>query len=226
MDSDVYKAIESVYCKIKDSSEFIYRNKLFMRVFFLISILNFSFTFSFSIFTPMVLDALNPKVLGMINSIGCVGQIVGSLLLRNIRIKKDLVSFLMKVVMISGLLGPFIIGLSSSAFLWGVGFTSTLGSLAIINALNHTFWQSNSPESLQGTIFGIRRMATSAIAPFGALLSGPTADYLKFSEGGELVNGYQLVFLSSGIFIFLIGMVGLKFCKGENKYEEIKYAVY
>lgn len=172
--------------------------------------LNFIFSFSFVAFTPMILIASNSsKLLGMINSAGSAAQLLTSVFAGYLLKSKAQVSQMMKSIALLGLCGPFIIGLKFSPIFWGIGYALTLSLLSIVNSLNNTFWQTRSPLDLQGTIFGVRRMISSLIAPIGMLLAGPLITLIFASfRPGFVENEYQMVFLVSGLLILFLGVTG------------------
>lgn len=159
----------------------------------------------------MILSATenNTILLGQINSIGSGVQILASFLSGYLLKPVSQISLMMKSTILLGLSGPLIMGLKFSPVFWAVGYSLTLALISIINCSNNAFWQKCSPPDLQGTIFGFRRMVSSAIAPLGALLAGPFLAFTFTSNNsGFFESGYQIIFIVSGVFISLIGVVG------------------
>lgn len=209
------KNFRSIFVDIKNNLtsgiSFIKEDRRLIFLMVIAGLINFVFSFSFVTFTPMVLSASqnDSQLLGRINSIGSVAQLLTSLSAGYFLRPNSQISLMMKSTILLGLCGPFIIGIKFSPIFWTIGYATTLALLSIINSSNNAFWQTCAPSNLQGTIFGIRRMVSSAIAPIGTLLAGPLIALLLASSKPRFIDSeYQLVFLIAGLFILLIGIMG------------------
>lgn len=192
---------------LKDGLYYINKEKSLITLLTIIAMINFIFSLSFAFFIPMILSYSenNAGLLGLINTIGGSGQILGVIVSAYLLKPIHKVNGILKPIFILGLLGPCVIGLKASPIFWSVGYAITLGLLAIINSINQTFWQSLSPPHLQGIIFGIRRMVTSLAGPFGLLLATPTLHL--FSNFNLFENQYQLLFCLAGLLISFLSLV-------------------
>ncbi len=197
---------------LKKGVAFIKKDRRLFILMIISGLINFIFSFSFVAFTPMVLLASqnDTQLLGRINSIGSGAQLVTSLLIGYLLKPNSPISLIMKSTIALGLCGPLIIGMKFSPVFWTIGYAATLALLSVINSANNAFWQTCTPLNLQGTIFGIRRMVSSAIAPFGTLLAGPLITWLLVSTKPTIVDSeYQMVFLIAGLLILFIGISGM-----------------
>ena len=183
--------------------------------------INFFFSLSFSTFIPMLLTTyqFDTRLVGWAIAMGGIGQLIGSFISGYLLKPYHLVFLSFASMMILGITGPFFIGISHEPLFLILGYTLTLAFISIINSVNHTYWQKNSPNNLQGSIFGVRRMISASIAPIGTLLASPMVDLF---EGG----GFSVNFIVSGLAIFFLGFFGfiyayrLRMEKQEELYEE------
>ncbi len=210
-----YKNIQAIFGDIKNSliegALFIRKNGQLAYLMGIFGLVNFFFSFSFVLFTPMVLSISenNTQLLGSINSIGNGIQLLTVFLAGCFLKSNSQITLMMRSIMLMGVCGPLLIGVGFSPVFWTIGYAATLAFLSIINATNNAFWQTCSPLHLQGSIFGIRRMVSSLIAPIGTLLAGPLMNKLSVSSKPAFVdNEYQLVFLIAGFCILLTGILG------------------
>ncbi len=210
------KSFKTIICDIKinliTGISFIKKDKRLIALMVISGLINFVFSFSFVAFTPMVLLAsqYDTQLLGRINFIGSGAQLVTSLFAGYLLKPNSQISLMMKSTIALGLCGPLIIGMRFSPVFWTIGYTATLVLLSIINSASNAFWQTCSPLNLQGTIFGIRRMVSSAIAPIGTLLAGPLITWLLVLSKPTFVDSeYQMVFLIAGFLIVFIGISGI-----------------
>ena len=132
---------------------------------------------------------------------GGAGQLIGSFISGYLLKPNHLIFLSFTSMMLLGVTGPFFIGISHEPIFLILGYTLTLAFISIINSVNHTYWQKNSPTNLQGSVFGVRRMISASIAPIGALLASPMVDLF---EGG----GFSVNFIISGLAIFFLGFFG------------------
>lgn len=200
----VFDNISKGYIFIKSSEPLIVLLKT-------VVLLNFLFSFSFIALIPLILleSNNNTSTLGIIISIASCGQLFGALCGGLIMKAIPKTSLIFKSIFCLGIFGPLVIGIHSSIIFWVVGYTFTLFLLAIINTTNQTLWQIYAPDSLQGTIFGIRRTISSVMAPLGTLLFPFALDYLFIPFQPQFFkNPYQLVFILTGISISITGLFG------------------
>lgn len=209
---NIKSILNDIKINLNSGVSFIKKDKRLIVLIIISGLINFVFSFSFVAFTPMVLLAsqYDTQLLGRINSIGSGAQLVTSLLTGYLLKPNSQISLMMKSTIALGLCGPLIIGMKFSPVFWTIGYTATLVFLSIINSANNAFWQTCSPLNLQGTIFGIRRMVSSVIAPMGTLLAGPLITGFFVSSKPTFVDSeYQIVFLVAGLLILFIDISGM-----------------
>jgi len=67
------------------------------------------------------------------------------------------------------------------------------GTMPIVNGCSQAIWQTKTPPSVQGRVFGARRFIAQISGTFGLLLVGPLADFVfepAFDQGGSLAGTF------------------------------------
>ena len=174
---------------------------------------------------PMILarTSNNAQMLGLIQSVGAAGGIIGSVLISTWGGPKKRVNGVIIGWLLSGLLGPVLFGLNFGTILWMAAafFGSFFGP--IINSSNQAIWQSKVQPDLQGRVFSVRRMIAQITAPAAMLVAGPLADKvfepamrdpqnIRSRTFGWLFGvgpgaGMGMILTISGAFILVIAMV-------------------
>lgn len=209
--NDLRFVVDDIKLSLKLGFSFIVNDKKLMGLLTLSGIVNFIFSFTFITFIPMVLiiSHNDTQILGSITSLASAAQLLTTLFVAHFFNSRSPLSVMIISIILMGLFGPIIIGINASPIFWTIGYAITLSLLALINSSNNSYWQMHTPKNLQGTIFGIRRMISSAITPIGTVLSGPLISFLmNFYKPSFVENEYQIVFLFSGFLILLLGIVG------------------
>ncbi|MGD8624876.1 MAG: MFS transporter, partial [Anaerolineae bacterium] len=113
----------------------------------------------------------------------------------------------------------FFIGLQESAVLIGLGMFILLFSVPLASGSSQVIWMSKVEPGLQGRVFAVRRMLSTAISPLAYLLTGPLADHVfgpAMAEGGRLApvfggligvgpaRGMGLMLLLAGVLLLVV----------------------
>ncbi len=174
-------------------------------------------TFGFIVSTPMILarTANNASILGLVQSVGGIGGVLGGLLISiwggpKRRIRGVIGGWFLTFA------GMALLGFSQGVVLWAAAMFCVGFFLPLVNSSNQAIWQSKIPPEIQGKVFSVRRLIAQLSSPLSMLLAGPLADY--FFEPGMLPGGVLAViagpFLGTGagagmsLMIFMMGLLG------------------
>ncbi len=136
---------------------------------------NFLVSFVMVLLTPLVLSFASPAVLGAVSSVGGFGMLAGSVVMGAWGGPRRRIWGLYAFAALAAV-AIMLLGLRPSALLIGgaafVGFFCS----PIINSLANAILQSKVAPEVQGRVFGVLGMMTSAMTPLALLTSGPLAD--------------------------------------------------
>jgi MFS family permease len=161
---------------------------LLVMVFFMY---NFFATFSVSIFGPMVLARTGDSeiVLGSIMSVLGIGGLIGGITIAVWGGPKKRIKGLLGGMAIAGFGG--LAAFPSDPIFWALGGFLFLFLGPIVNGCSQAIWQTKTPPSVQGRVFGARRFIAQISGTAGLLLVGPMADFVfepAFDQGGSLAG--------------------------------------
>jgi len=181
-------------------------------------VVNFLLGMSTVLLTPLILSFNPASVLGMVNTVGSVGMLGGSLVMSAWGgPRRKMIGVYVFIAVFS--LGYLIIGLWESAVTIGLGMFVLLFSLPLAAGCSQVIWMSKVEPQVQGRVFAIRSMIATAISPLAYLIAGPLADSVfgpLMSEGGALAGsvgsmigvgqarGIGLIFILSGVLMLLV----------------------
>jgi DHA3 family macrolide efflux protein-like MFS transporter len=187
-----------------------------------LALANFLMEMSVVLFTPMILSFASAAALGLVMSLGGIGYLVGSVVISiwggpKRRIQTMMVSLL--------LMGGFmtLIGLRASLPLVAVSACLCMVFLPITVSANQAIWQNRVAPDVQGRVFAIRQAFIQATPLAAYLLTGPLTDGIfepLLQAGGPLAGsvgqiigvgsgrGAGLLFVSAGLFLVLVAVIG------------------
>lgn len=139
------------------------------------ALMNFSFSITLPLLTPMILGMSSPDILGYLNSIASAGFLAGTLIM------SIWGGFRRRIY--GSYMGETIIGLSTlftglfSTIPW-ITAAQSLGMLAmpIANGSSQAIWQTKVAQDVQGRVFSVRRMIAFSIIPLAYLATGPASE--------------------------------------------------
>ena len=186
--------------KIKSGISLIAKDKNLSILLLLSSFTNFCFSVSFIFIAPYLLTLeVNEVNIGIIFTIGSIGQILGSVIVSKIkRPSESLKSELIGTIGL-GIFGFIIIGSYPHFIFILIGYLLTMVVLSILNVWNRTNWQLLTPEEYQGRVFACRRSASSLLGVIGFALGGKLLDDVLIPLTGEYILAYQITFLFTGM---------------------------
>jgi MFS transporter, DHA3 family, macrolide efflux protein len=183
------------------------------------AVVNFLLGMSSVLITPLVLSFNTASVLGVVNTVGSAGMLVGSLVMSAWGGTRRKMNGVYAFIALFSL-GYLIIGLWESAIAIGSGMFVLLFSVPIAAGSSQVIWMSKVQPELQGRVFAIRGMIATAITPLAYLIAGPLADSVfgpLMSEGGALADtlvgslfgtgqarGIGVLFVLSGLLMLLV----------------------
>lgn len=132
------------------------------------------------VYTPVLLEFADEKVLGLALSTGSLGVIMGSFMSMRFELNQP-----KKLLFLLIALNGFSEMVTSYPSFWlfslGLFLSSVCSSLIAIN--NQIMWQSAVPPHLQGRVFGARDFIAMSSLPLGMLAGGFLGDWAKISLG-------------------------------------------
>jgi len=188
----------------------------------LFSFINFALGFFGALFTPMILSFTTPDVLGFISSAGGIGLLAGSILMSAWGgAKRKMHSLIGSMIAFGVVLS--LLGVSANPWFIGAMQAMFFILLPIASGSSQAIWQAKIPPDLQGRVFSIRSVVSSAARPLALLSAGPLADFVfepLMQEGGALApilgpligvgpgRGIGLIYIIMGLFIVIANLIG------------------
>jgi MFS family permease len=187
-----------------------------------LSIANFLTEMNAVLFTPMILSFASTAALGMAMSLGGIGYLVGSIVMSVWGGTKRRINTVMVSMLLVGLFMA-LIGLRASIPLVTASLFLCLVFYPITVSSNQAIWQSKVAPDVQGRVFAIRQAFILATPLLAYLLTGPLVDRvfepLLRVDGplagsvGQIIGvgpgrGAGLLFISAGLFLALVSVIG------------------
>lgn len=174
--------------------------------------------------TPLALNFTSVTMLGILQSVGGVGALIGSVLMSVWAGPKRRTTTLFAAELIGGIC-LLIVGLSQSVLLFGVIIFIYYVRYPISLTSSYAIWVSKIPVDLQGRVFAVVRAVAFSALPLAYLMAGPAVDYFfnpLFAVGGALDGtllgqvigigpgrGIPFVFVLMGLLAIVLTIGGL-----------------
>ncbi|MEM7127279.1 MAG: MFS transporter [Chloroflexota bacterium] len=155
-------------------------------IFIALAISNFTTSLAAVLVTPLVLAFAPASTLGVVLSIAGSGMLFGSLFMSVWGGPRRLINGVLGFGLISGF-SFMVAGLQPSAALIAAAGFVIFFDVAVVNSCNQAIWQRKVPQALQGRVFALLQMVSSALAPLAFLVAGPLVD--RWFEPLLAVNG-------------------------------------
>ena len=154
------------------------RSLLYLQLVFFLG--NFFFTIAYTLLTPMILASTqrDATILGMIQSAGAIGGLVGGVILTAWGGPKKKIHGVLIGWILSGFLGLVLMGIGRSLPFWLIGHFFMMFVSPLINGSNQAIWQTKVVPDVQGRVFSVRRFVAQITAPLSMAVAGPLADQL------------------------------------------------
>jgi len=187
---------------------------------------NFMTVIGWAVVSPMVLARTsgNAQILGFVESFAAVGGLVGAVFLMIWGGPKKLVLGIFIGWMLSGLFGRFLMGLSTSYWVWMVSVFLLAFFMPTVNGCNQAIWQRKVPPDKQGRVFSVRRFIAQITIPLSMGISGWLAEdvfepafahsngwgsqYFSSIFGTGPGAGLSMMIAISGVLVALVGLSG------------------
>jgi len=178
-----------------------------------------------TLISPMILGrtANNAQLLGLVQSVGSAGGVVGALLISIWGGPKRRVNGVIFGWLFAGLLGQILYGTNLGLSVWMAAAFIYNFFFPVLNSSNQAIWQSKVPPDLQGRVFSIRRLIAQITVPIAMLSAGPLADFVfepalknpqsglsttfSWLVGNGIGSGMGLIVIFSGIGMASISLV-------------------
>lgn len=214
LDTDKSAVHPSVLGGALEGFRFILERKGLFGLLTFFLVINFTLPLAFVLFTPLVLTFFDVRVLGLVQSLGSIGMIVGTIGMSIWGGPKR---------RIYGVLGfgavacsmACLIGFPPSAFLYIAALWLMMMLFPVVNASSQAIWMRKTPNNMQGRIFAARRVIASIMSPIALALAGPLADKVfgpAMMPGGFLAGSLGHVFgvgPGAGIRVLFVAMGAL-----------------
>jgi hypothetical protein len=183
-------------------------------IFLLFMASNISAGFVTPMINPLVLarSGNDAAVLGLVRSAGSIGFVAGGLLMTVWKGPRRRMNGVAPGFIMEGLLGALVLGLGRNAPAWMIGFFMAGVAITVVNTLYIAILQAKIAPDLQGRIFGIEYLITTASFPIGQLIAGFLGDnWLEpaMRAPGGLANAFDwLVGTGPGAGFGLVIVIG------------------
>jgi hypothetical protein len=161
---------------------------LYLLLFF--ALINFTGGMIGPLIQPLMLDIVEPDIMGYIFSFIGLGMLAGTIIMSIWGGPKRRILGILIPSLVQGIL-TLILGASVSIPLFaGGGFFYLLVS-PILNGSSQALWQTKTAPDVQGRVFSVRRMIAQFTSPISILVAGPLAEKVfqpLLLEGGALAN--------------------------------------
>jgi DHA3 family macrolide efflux protein-like MFS transporter len=206
---------------------------------FFLAASNFVFGLITVLVAPLVLSFASPKVLGTVMTSAGMGMMIGSIAMAAWGGPKRRVPAILGFTMLSGIaLLPA--GIPASATVIALGAFFFLLGIPFISGCSQAIMQSKVDLHVQGRVFAITGAIGASAMPLAYLAAGPLADRIfepALARGGPLAatigsfigvgpgRGIALAFMTLGVVLVLIAMLGAAFARFRNVESELPDAI-
>ena len=183
---------------------------------------NFTLAFINVLIFPLALAFASEASAGTVLSVAGVGAVAGSIAVSAWGGPAQRVRGMM-IAIATGGIAVAAMGARASIPLIAVSGFILMAVVPVANTSSQVLWQLKVPPAVQGRVFAIRRMVSSAIAPIAILAAGPLADKvfepLLAKDGGLASSvgavigtgpgrGVGFMFIVAGLLTTLIAVLG------------------
>jgi MFS family permease len=219
--SKLKPAGEKMFTNFIDGWKYVATNKGLLNLIILLALLNFFIGLLQTLFTPMVLAFSDPKTLGLIQTIGATGMLVGSAVLGFVSIRSKYVRIMFLSLCLTGV-STMLIGTTISPIILTMFVFMFFLMIPALETCIDVMMRKSTSNELQGRVWGFSAFITQLgyIIAYG--LSGILADYIfnpLLVEGGALAStvgsiigtgqgrGIGFQFVISGVLIVVIAII-------------------
>lgn len=203
---------------LKFSLTYLRKKTGFMEMIMVFAFINFIANLSMVLVGPLVMEAYDEKIYGLVNSASGIGMVVGGALSGLVEIKEGRVKKIFQSFLLSAL-GLVIMGVSPSWKVIGLGFFVFMLPVPFANGNFGTLTQLKIEGEYLGRVGSLINAILKIVTPLAIILSGILADKVfnpMFVEGGSLYDsriadligrgrgrGIGLLFIISGLLLLI-----------------------
>lgn len=167
--------IETSWQAFKLGLTHVFNKKTLLTLALFTLVTNFILTAAEVLFTPLVLSYETAEVLGRLMALAGLGIFIGGVAAMTLSKTKRKIQLLILAQTACGICLIFV-GSTHSVWLWGLCLVIIFAAIAFAAACNQTIWQNRTPLPIQGRVFAVKEMITTAIVPLAYLLSPIVTD--------------------------------------------------
>jgi DHA3 family macrolide efflux protein-like MFS transporter len=206
---------------------------------FFLAAANFVFGLITVLVAPLVLSFASPKILGTVMTSAGMGMMIGSIAMAAWGGPKRRVPAILGFTVLSGIaLLPA--GIPASATVIAIGAFFFLLGIPFISGCSQAIMQSKVGLHVQGRVFAITGAIGASAMPLAYLAAGPLADRIfepALARGGPLAatigsligvgpgRGIALAFMTLGVVLVLVALLGVAFARFRNVESELPDAI-
>jgi hypothetical protein len=233
------QATDSLLQEIGYGCRYLVARPGILGLLFFLSASNFVFGLITVLVAPLVLSFASPKVLGTVMTSAGMGMMIGSIAMAAWGGPKRRVPAILGFTVLSGIaLLPA--GIPASATVIATGAFFFLLGIPFISGCSQAIMQSKVDLHVQGRVFAITGAIGAAAMPLAYLAAGPLADRIfepALARGGPLAatigrfigvgpgRGIALAFMTLGVVLVLIALLGVVFARFRNVESELPDAI-
>jgi DHA3 family macrolide efflux protein-like MFS transporter len=150
--------------------------------------INFMLTLAQVLMVPVILALSTPYFLGLVQALGGVGVVMGSVLLIAWGIRQHQVRTMLRISLLFSL-ALACIGMLPSIVTIAAGVVTAWFCIPLISGCIQVIWQTRTPVGVQGRVFATRLMIGRSTIPIAPMVAGALADRVF---GPMLVSGGAL----------------------------------
>lgn len=188
---------------------------LYLLLFF--ALINFTGGMIGPLIQPLMLDIVEPDIMGYIFSFIGLGMLAGTIIMSAWGGPKRRIIGILIPSLVQGIL-IVILGASVSIPVFTAGGFFYLLGMPILNGSSQALWQTKTAPDVQGRVFSVRRMIAQFTSPISILVAGPLAEKVfqpMLLEGGVLSDTIfgRLIGVGpgrgTGMVLFVMGVISV-----------------
>ncbi len=151
---------------------------------------------AFTTLAPMILarTAQNSLSLGVVESVGAIGGLVGGVIMSVWGGFKRKVHGVLLGWMLASIFSV-VLGVGQTLFIWALAMATVSIFIPLINTSNQTIWQAKVAPDVQGRVFSARRLIAWFTNPISPIIAGTLADFV-LEPAMKTQNVFSNIFVS------------------------------
>jgi DHA3 family macrolide efflux protein-like MFS transporter len=165
----------------------------------------------------------NAVSLGVVQTVGAVGGVIGAVLLGVLRPTPNKMRRVLVAILVFSVVGRIVYGVGTTLVVWAFALLFVHLCIPFIDGYAQAIWQEKVEPAVQGRVFSARQFIEDLTVPVGALIAGPLVDnhlepWMQPGQAGARVfggvvgtgpgAGMGLVFVAVGVLGVAVAVVG------------------